>query len=145
MACFNTGEYHYDKQTLLSEHESLLARTQNNSVDSSIQTIELQTSKLSELNNLQAIQISDLTPGVRFENKLIYSTQITPLAVAEIICFIIEDEYDNVCRVSVPGNVDTAQLVRGVKLAFSNPIYKMAFDGRYSLIVRDVSNISLSF
>ena len=143
MACFKTEEYHYDKQTLLSEHESLLARTQNNSVDSSIQSIELQTSKLSELNNLQAIQISDLTPGVRHENKLIYSTQITPLAVAEVICFIIEDEYDNVCRVSVPGNVDTAQLVRGVKLAFSNPIYKMAFDGRYSLIVRDVSSISL--
>ena len=143
MACLLTEEYHYDKQTLLSEHESLLARTQNNSVDSSIQTIELQTSKLSELNNLQAIQISDLTPGVRFENKLIYSTQITPLAVAEVICFIIEDEYDNVCRVSVPGNVDTAQLVRGVKLAFSNPIYKMAFDGRYSLIVYNVSNISL--
>ena len=143
MACFKTEEYHYDKQTLLSEHESLLARTQNNSVDSSIQTIELQTSKLSELNNLQAIQISDLTPGVRFENKLIYSTQITPLAVAEVICFIIEDEYDNVCRVSVPGNVDTAQLVRGVKLAFSNPIYKMAFDGRYSLIVHNISNTSL--
>ena len=143
MESYETGEYHYDKQTLLSEHELLLTRTQTNTIDSSIQTIELQTSKLIELNNLRAIKISDLTPGHNNANKLIYSTQITPIAIAEVIYFIIEDEYSNVCRVSIPANVDTVHLVKGVRLAFSNPIYKMAFDGRYSLVVHNTSNISL--
>ena len=143
MASYETGEYHYDKQTLLSEHELLLTRTQTNTIDSSIQTIELQTSKLIELNNLRAIKISDLTPGHNNANKLIYSTQITPIATAEVIYFIIEDEYSNVCRVSIPANVDTVHLVKGVRLAFSNPNYKMAFDGRYSLVVHNTSNISL--
>ena len=143
MASYNTEEYHYDKQTLLSEHESLLARTQTNTIDSSIQTTALQSSKLIELNNLKAIKISDLTPGLNNANKLIYSTQITPIAVAEVICFVIEDEYSNVCRVSIPANADTLHLVTGARIAFSNPIYKMAFNGRYSLIVHNISNISL--
>ena len=95
------------------------------------------------MNNLKAIKISDLTPGLNNANKLIYSTQITPIAVAEVICFVIEDEYSNVCRVSIPANADTVHLVTGARIAFSNPIYKMAFDGRYSLIVHNISNISL--
>ena len=143
MASYNTEEYHYDKQTLLSEHELLLARTQTNTIDSSIQTTALQSSKLIELNNLKAIKISDLTPGLNNANKLIYSTQITRIAVAEVICFVIEDEYSNVCRVSIPANADTVHLVTGARIAFSNPIYKIAFDGRYSLIVHNISNISL--
>ena len=70
MASFKTEEYHYDKQTLLWEHELFLAITQNNTIHSYIQTTELQSSKLIELNSLKAIKISDLTPGNSYDNKL---------------------------------------------------------------------------
>ena len=69
--------------------------------------------------------------------------QITSVAEAEAICFVIEDEYGNVCRASLPCIVHTVHLVRGAKLAFSNPIYSMAIDGRYSLIVHNTCNIYL--
>ena len=140
----SSDAYHCNKQTLLTEHELLLTSTQANTntplVDSSA---ELQRRKLFELNALQAIKICDLTLGGNHQNKLIYSTQISKIAVADSIYFIVEDEFGNACRVSVSCNVNSVPLVKGVRLAFLNPIFNMAIDGRCSLTVRNPTDMYL--
>ncbi|KAI6661527.1 hypothetical protein LOD99_13400 [Oopsacas minuta] len=137
----NEEPYHYDKQTLLSEHCLFPIKIRN----TARKTSELTFVKILELNNLNknCIKICDLLPNDENQNSFIYATQISTLVKGETIRFIVEDEFDNVCRVSIPGNTDTTHLVEGGKLAFHNPIYELAFDEKYSLIISDISDINL--
>ena len=135
-------QYHYSKEVLLVEQNSLLAKMQLFASHSSPRD-QIQTGKIVELNKMQAIRIQDLLLNIENRNKFIYSTQISRIAECETIRFIIEDEYGNACRVSIPGNTDTSRLIMGVKLAFCNPNYRKSFDGKYSLIVNIISDIYL--
>ncbi|KAI6661525.1 Protein unc-45-like protein A [Oopsacas minuta] len=134
--------HYYDKEALLSEHENLRSSIRINTPHQvNPEAIQIQSGLLIELNKFEAIRICDLSPNSSNQNKLIYSTQISPIAVAEPICFIVEDEYENACRVILFALTDTSHLVKGVKLAFCNPVYRMTFDGKYSLIVHNISDV----
>ena len=137
--------YHYDRETILQEHESFLNLTRGSMVTSpSVPSIELQIRTFFELNAFEAMKICDLTPGGNCQNKIIYSTQISEIATAEsLYYFIIEDEFGNACRVSVSTNVNSVPLVLGVRLGFLNPMFNIAIDRRSSLTVRNPLDICL--
>ena len=135
-------QYHYSRDVLLEEHNSLLAKVSLFGPHN-IPRNQIQIGKIIELKKMEVIEIQELLPNCENINKYIYSTQISQIAECETIRFIIEDENDHACRISIPGNVDTSKLTIGVKLAICNPIYRKAFDGKYTLVNNNISDIYL--
>ena len=139
------SDYHYDKKTLLEEQDLLCQELNaslifNNPHDD---LVHLKKLSLFESNQFHAIKINELFPGVANPKKIIYSTIISGIAVAEAIYFIIEDEFENACRVSVPLVVNKSQFELGINLVILNPFYHKASNGKYTLIIMDHSNLSL--